>query len=237
MTEDTGIDYAGLYARFQAPIAAMDCAERCAPHNEWGAPFCCDTRHSVPTAYLDEWMYLRVNTDMWQVWMADEPSETARLREQTPEGQVLIECQGHEFCQRGFRALTCRAFPFFPYLTREGEFTGLSYYWEYEGRCWVISNLRVVTPEYRAQFVAAYDELFARMPAERETFRHHSTVMRRVFGRRRRALPLLHRNGYTYKVTPRNGRMRRVPVESLPAYGPYKVAAELPFPDELEILD
>jgi hypothetical protein len=233
-----GIEYEGLYARFQAPVAALDCGKRCAPHNERGVPFCCDTLHAVPTAYQAEWAYLNSNTDLWHLWEADGSPQGARhhaqLRAQAPEGQVLIECQGHALCQREFRSVTCRAFPFFPYLTREGAFIGLSYYWEYEDRCWVISNLRVVTPEYRSQFVAAYDELFARVPEERENFRHYSVVMRRVFGRQRRAVPLLHRNGRAYKITPRNGRMRRVPVERFPAFGPYEVAADMPFPDELE---
>ncbi len=228
-----GIDYTVLYERFQAPIAMLDCGRRCAPRNERGVPFCCDTRHAVPTAYQDEWAYLAENTDLWHLWEPDDSSVTARLRAQTPDDQVLIECLGHEFCQREFRSLTCRAFPFFPYITLDGAFVGLSYYWEYEGRCWVISNLHVVTPEYRAQFVAAYEALFALRPEELENFRYNSIVMRRAFGRQRRAVPLLHRNGGAYKVTPRNGRMRRVPVEGLPAFGPYKVAAELPFADEL----
>jgi hypothetical protein len=233
MVRNPGIDYADLYGRFQAPIAALDCGKRCAPRNERGAPFCCDTRHAIPTAYPAEWAYLEANTDLWYLWESGERSVTTKLRAQAPDGHALIECLGHELCQREFRAVTCRAFPFFPYITREGAFIGLSYYWEYEDRCWVISNLHVVTPEFCAQFVAAYDELFARMPEERENFRHHSIVMRRTFGRRRRAVPLLHRNGGAYKITPHNGRMRRVPVETLPAFGPYKVAEALPFADEL----
>jgi hypothetical protein len=108
----------------------------------------------------------------------------------------------------------------------------LSYYWEYEDRCWVISNLSIVSLEYRAEFIAAYDELFERMPAELDNFRFHSTMMRRIFGRRRRAIPLLHRNGGCYKITPRNGRLRRISPESLPKFGPYLAAAQMPFPDE-----
>jgi hypothetical protein len=236
MAENDNMDYAEFYSRFQAPIAAFDCGQRCAPHNEWGAPFCCDTRHAIPTAYLAVLEYLERHSDLWHLWQAQQPDETARLRSQAPVGQVLIACQGNAYCQRDFRSLTCRSFPFFPYLTRQGEFIGLAYYWEYEDRCWVISNLWVVTPEYRQQFIAAYDRLFEHMPAERENFRHYSAVMRRVFGRRRRALPLLHRNGHAYKITPRGGRMRRVSLESLPAFGPYRIAAEMPFPDEMERL-
>ena len=224
--------FAALYLSFQAPIAALDCGDKCAPYNERGVPFCCDTRHAVPTAYAEEWEYLQSATDLWRPWEADDPKETARLQAQTPPGQALIACQGASLCQRGFRSITCRAFPFFPYFNKEGEFLGLSYYWDYEDRCWVISNLSVVTAEYRQQFIAAYQALFERYPEERAAFRHHSMMMRRIFGRRHRAIPLLHRNGGAYKITPRTGRMRRAAVESLPKFGPYKLAAELPFPDE-----
>lgn len=224
-------DFADLYAGFQAPISALDCGDRCAPYNERAVPFCCDTRHAVPSAYQNEWAYLRSSTTLWHLWDGGDTAETAILREQTPSGQVLIACLGHERCQREFRSLTCRAFPFFPYVTKERRFIGLSYYWEYEDRCWVISHLHQVSQVYICQFVTTYEALFDQIPEELENFRYHSGVMRRVFGRRRRAIPLLHRNGNAYKVTPRNGRLRRVKVHSLPKFGPYKIAAELPFPD------
>lgn len=226
-------DFAALYARFRSPIADLDCGERCAPHNEGGAPFCCDARHAVPSAYVAEWAYLQSNTDLWRPWEGQSPAERDDLLRKTPEGQVLIVCKGHRLCQRGFRSITCRAFPFFPYLTRQGQFVGLAYYWEYEERCWVISNLQVVSDRYRQEFVAAYEWILSALPEERENFRQFSILMRRIFGRAGRAIPLLHRNGGYYKVTPRNGRMRRVPPEALPRFGPYRLAAQLPFPDEV----
>ncbi|MGE5225224.1 MAG: hypothetical protein ACM3PY_22525, partial [Omnitrophica WOR_2 bacterium] len=165
-------------------------------------------------------------------WKGESPVETSRLQNQTPPGQVLIACQGHTLCQRSFRSITCRSFPFFPYVTNGSEFLGLSYYWDYEDRCWVISNLNQVTSEYRHEFIAAYDLLFENMPQEKETFRYHSGMMRRIFGRKHRAIPLLHRNGKAYKITPHNGRMRRVPIEAFPKFGPYQISAILKFEDE-----
>ena len=226
-------NFAAVYAGFQAPVAALNCGDRCAPYNEGGVPFCCDPRHAVPTLYNEEWEYVKENTGLWRPWEGSTPEETQALQDQTPNGQVLAACLGAALCQRGYRSLTCRAFPFFPYLTREGEFLGMSYYWTFEDRCWVISNLQAVSLEYRSQFIATYDRLFEDMPEERENFRYHSTVMRRIFGRRRRSIRLLHRNGKTYKVTPRSGRLRRVDPHDLPKFGPYQVMAELPFPDEV----
>jgi hypothetical protein len=224
--------FAGLYPRFQAPIADLDCGERCAPYNERGVPFCCDLRHAVPTAYLAEWAYLERSTQLWRLFETQDQNVGEHLRAKTPENQVLIACQGHQRCQRDFRALTCRAFPFFPYITRQGEFIGLSYYWEYQDLCWVISNLNRVTEEYRRQFIEVYDWILDQMPEEHKNFRYQSMMMRRAFARRRRMIPLLHRNGSSYKIAPRSGRLRGVPVEQLPKYGPYKIAADLPFPDE-----
>jgi hypothetical protein len=226
-------DFAQLYGEFQSPIAALDCGAKCSPYNEHGVPFCCDTRHAVPAAYEAEWEYLQASTDLWHAWESADPEITAGLQAQTPSGIVLIECLGARLCQRGFRAISCRSFPFFPYLTRAGEFIGLSYYWEYEDRCWVISNLQVVTPSYRQEFVAAYDCLFEQLPDEKETFRQYSIRMRRAFGRRGRPIPLLHRDGQFYHLDTRGGGLERIQPDHLPRFGPYEVAAAMPFPDEI----
>ncbi|RMF45208.1 MAG: hypothetical protein D6755_08345 [Anaerolineae bacterium] len=227
------MNFSTLYAAFDAPVTALDCGEKCAPYNEHGVPFCCDTRHAVPTAYEEEWRYLCAHTDLWHLWQGPTPEETAELQAETPDGQVLVECLGAAACQREFRTITCRAFPFFPYLDSGGNFLGMSYYWEYADRCWVANNLQAVTPAYRRQFIEAYEQIFAHMPAEKETFARHSAYMRREFIRRRRRIPLLHRNGNVYQISPRSERLRRCRPEDLPKYGPYRIAAWLPFPDEM----
>jgi hypothetical protein len=96
----------------------------------------------------------------------------------------------------------------------------------------VISHLEKVTSTYLEEFVQTYEKLFELFPDEIENFRYHSTRMRRLFDRMKRAVPLLHRNGYLYKITPRNGRMRRIPPEKLPRFGPYQIGERLPFPDD-----
>jgi hypothetical protein len=226
-------DFENLYARFQAPVSTLDCGNKCAPYNEYGVPFCCDTHHAVPTAYLPEWRFLQQNTNLWHLWIADTPGETNRLCAETPQEQILIECLGHEYCQRDYRSITCRAFPFFPYITNQGEFLGLSYYWQFEDRCWVISHLDVVTQEYRTQFIATYGTLFDHYPFERENFRHQSIMMRKVFGRQKRAIPLLHRNGKDYLMSTSRSRLQPFDLSRLPQHEPYKTAAQMPFPDEI----
>jgi hypothetical protein len=224
--------YAALYAGFHSPVTALDCGKRCAPYNERGAPFCCDTRHAVPSAYQGEWQYLRSSTDLWHLWQGKNPRETEQLIAQSAPGQVLIECQGHRLCQRNFRAITCRAFPFFPYLTRQGELIGLCYYWEYEQRCWVISNLGTVTAQYRDEFMHTYEQIFAAHPEDKENFRYHACMMRRVFSRWRRSILLLHREGGFFEVAPSTGQMHPLDPCQLPKFGPYAIAAHLAFPGE-----
>lgn len=227
-------DFSELYKLFDPPITRVDCGLKCAPYNDYGVPFCCDTGHAVPAAYLAEWSYLQMHTDLWHVWADEDAEETARLQAEASYGQVLIECLGYEHCQRDFRSITCRAFPFFPYITLEREFLGMTYYWQYEDRCWVINHLAQVTPQFREAFVAAYETIFRLYPDELENFRYQSIVMRRVFGRRKEAIPLLHRDGDDYCVNPRDGGLVRVDARVFSKHGPYEVAAVMPFPEEME---
>ena len=225
--------FANLYAGFPSAINSIDCGEYCSIYNDDGIPFCCDIRHTIPTAYQVEWEYLQSNTGLWRMWQSDDPEIFVELLEQAPEGHTLIACKGHQLCQRGFRSISCRSFPFYPYISSRGELIGLSYYWEYEDRCWVISNLQVVTKGFLEEFIQTYEQLFELFGNEKKNFSDFSAEMREIFSRSHRAIPLLHRNGSAYKISPRDERLRRYPVERFPRLGPYKIAAELTFPDEI----
>jgi hypothetical protein len=218
---DQPVDYAALYAAFDAPIAAFDCGARCAAHNKSGAPFCCDTRHAVPTVYEDEWAYLQAQTDLWHLWQGRSLAETRRVQEETPPGMLLLECKGHRLCQRDFRSLACRAFPFFPYITVDDRFLGLTVYWQFRSQCWVISNLAVASERFRQECIAAFETLFDHLPAEHDGYRALSISMRRVYSRWKRPIPLLHRNGGFYKIAPHSARLRRVDPASFEKFAPY----------------
>ena len=220
-------DIRSLYEAFNSPIAEFDCGKKCAPHNPSGKPFCCDICHAVPAAYKSEWKYLEASTDLWHPWRGDEcehttSKETARLKKDTPKNMVLLACLGPSQCQRDFRALSCRQFPFFPYVSADYRFLGLAYEWEFESRCWVISNLSSVTQKYREEFVQTYDKLFALFQEEFEQYAYHSERMRNHFVAQRRRFPLLHRNGAAYLVSPGSERLVRVNMKSLPHHGFYK---------------
>ena len=211
-------DIHALYAGFDAPVTEIDCGQMCAPHNPTGKPFCCDICHAVPAAYTSEWAYLRPRTILWHAWRGDEcasvtdaRAERERLQAETPPGMLLLACLGPTQCQRDFRALSCRQFPFFPYVTSDYQFVGLAYEWAFEQVCWVIHNLQLVTTVYREQFISTYDRLFALFQDEFDNYALRSEELRAHFASQRRRIPILHRNGGFYLLSPASERLRRVP--------------------------
>jgi hypothetical protein len=221
------LDIRQLYDRFDAPITAIDCGMMCAPHNPNGKPFCCDICHAVPAAYRQEWDYLRQATDLWHAWRGDEcvgdPPEAGELLSETPEHMLLLACLGPAECQRLYRAVSCRQFPFLPYLTSDWRFIGLAYEWEFEDTCWVISHLGQVLDAYRQEFIRFYDHLFEFWPEEFNSYLARSEELRQRYIAARRRIPLLHRNGGYYLLSPASDRMQRVPPGRLPRFGPYRV--------------
>lgn len=222
-------DIHDLYAGFDAPIAGLDCGQMCAPHNPNGKPFCCDICVAVPAAHTSEWKALQPVTDLWHTWRGDECAEDpsaakdrSRLEASVPNGMILLACLGPQACQRQYRLLSCRQFPFFPYVSSDYRFLGLSYYWEFENTCWVISNLAQVSDTYRQQFIQTYDRLFALFQDEFDNYAARSEEMREHFTAQRRRIPLLHRNGGFHLISPASERMQRVDPSRLPQFKPYR---------------
>lgn len=220
------LDFRQLYDDFDAPVVAgVDCGKMCAPHNPSGKPFCCDICQAVPVASHQEWLYLQSSTDLWHAWRGDECSDDTNnpeeiLRE-TPEHMLPLACLGPDRCQRPYRALSCRQFPFFPYITSSLEFIGLAYEWQFEQSCWVISSLGLVSGAYRQEFVRTYDRLFAQWHAEFNSYVRLSEDLREHFSSQRRRFPLLHRSGKLYLVSPLSERKQLVSAERLPRFRPY----------------
>lgn len=220
-------DIRSIYSGFNSPIAQFDCGKKCAPHNPSAKPFCCDICHAVPAAYKSEWDTLERSTNLWHKWRGDECEDTtqkdiARLEADIPKNMVLLACLGPSQCQRDFRALSCRQFPFFPYVTSDYRFIGLAYEWEFESKCWVISNLSRVTQKYREEFIRTYDKLFALFQDEFEQYAYHSERMRAHFMKQKRRFPLLHRNGEYYLVSAGSERLQLTKADRLPTFGFYK---------------
>lgn len=223
-----------IYQQFDAPLTHLDCGQYCAPYN-YDDPICCNTQHVIPVMYTGEWTLLSQRTHLWHHFQPGDAFERQLVAETGP-GHLLAECSGAQFCERENRTLACRAFPFFPYITRQGQFIGLSYYWLYEDRCWIISNLHAVSQTYRQQFITAFEQLFTHMPEERETYRQHSATMRRVFSRQKRRIPLLHRNGQYYTAEPKDSTLHPCSPDTFPTFAPFNTpqpAHHLPTSEEI----
>jgi hypothetical protein len=225
-TNLTPADWRALFDGFDSPIAKFDCGKKCAPHNPNGKPFCCDICHAVSAAYKSEWTYFESTTDLWHVYRGDECDASRDTRADRavhdfdlPSSMILLACLGPDRCQRDFRALSCRAFPFFPYISSDYRFLGLACELEFESTCWVISNLSAVTDEYRAEFIRAFDFLLASFDEVFESYAFHSEKLRAHYQSRKKRFPLLHRNGRAYLVSPRSEWMARVDARSLPRFG------------------
>lgn len=212
--------YRRIYERFQSSISRYDCGKQCSPHNG-GEPVCCSTKDAVPLVDKWEWELLRGRTAMWRPYVPNDASGR-KIVEDLHEDCRAIECRGARHCERDNRTMACRTFPFFPYVTREGAFIGLSYLWDFEDRCWVISNLAIVDRAFVAEFIEAYELLFAHDREEFEANRDHSAVMRRVFTRWNRVIPLIGREGEALAIEPRTHVVRPARFEEFPKHGPYR---------------
>ena len=215
-------DFSKIYQMFSAPIAQkLDCGRYCAPLNG-GQPVCCTTHNAVPVADNTEWRLLKQRTDLWHKFKPFD-AETRAIVNDLPKSCTAIECKGAAFCERDNRTLACRAFPFYPYFTRERTLFGLAYYWTFEDRCWVISNLGAVEPDFVREHIAAYEYLFAKDEDEEQAYVDNSADMRRVFSRWERDIPLIGREGGFFKVEPKSGgRIIKAQFDEFKPLGPYR---------------
>jgi len=215
-----------LYDLFNSPATEVDCGDLCRLHNPSGKPFCCDICHAVPTAYQQEWDYLKAHTQLWHAWRGDEChseiEDPQQIRQNTPEHLRLLACLGPDQCQRDFRTMSCRQFPFFPYITADDRFIGMTYYWAFEPYCWVISNLGSVTSKFRQEFFNTYDALLSDWEDEYDSYYYLSEDMRTEFIKLKRRIPLLHRNGRYYLLSPKSDRLSRVEPDQFRQFGFYK---------------
>ena len=233
---DSKLDFSfkELYQEFSLPLSEIDCGEKCGPYNDYGIPVCCDIEIVVPAAYDLEWEYLQAETELWHLWQGSGSIGQEELIRDVQPGQQLLQCLGHQSCQRTFRSITCRAFPFYPYLDSTGNLLGLAYYREYRDQCWIISNLSVVKAEYKEQFQRAFEKIFQRYPDTKENFLHFSGYMREQAADAGEGLTLLDFAGRVLMVNPISEQVREISFRDLESYGPFGIIKELAFPDEVQ---
>ncbi|NQS91801.1 MAG: hypothetical protein HQ574_05270 [Chloroflexi bacterium] len=229
------VSFRSLYQGFSLPLTRIDCGKKCGPFNDYGVPVCCDIQLLVPAAYDLEWRYLQDETDLWQLWVDPEQNKND-LQNQVQVGQVLLACQGHQHCQRDYRTLTCRAFPFYPYLDSRGLFSGLAYYQEFREQCWIISNLDQVTQEYKNEFQTTFEKIFQLDPDSRENYQSYSQYVREEAALKGEKIILLDFSEGIFQVDPESEKLQKVDFDELDSFGPFGIIKELIFPDEKEDL-
>jgi len=219
VAQDRPEDYAPIYAAFTAPISRFDCGKHCAPLNG-GEPVCCSTKHAVPIVTVAEWRHLRARTDLWHIYRPRD-AVGRQIKEELATDLRAVECRGAARCERENRSISCRTFPFFPYVTNDRRFLGLSYYWTFEDRCWVLSHLGVVDREFVDQCVRAFEACNEIGSEDLDLYREHSAAMRRVFSRWKRLIPVIARNGGMLAVDPKTGASRPAGAGEFPRHGPW----------------
>lgn len=219
------------YQIFSLPLSNVDCGEKCGPHNEYGVPVCCDINLIIPSAFKEEWEYLEGKTDLWQPWSSSNPID-AGLENDVQDGQVLLKCLGYQYCQRSFRTLTCRAFPFLPYLDSRSNFLGLVYFQDFRDQCWIISNLSVVTTDYKAEFHQAFEHLFKQYPGSKESYSQYSSYIREENALSGDKIILLDFEGNVFLMDPDSEISHQVGYDDLESFGPFSITNDLLFPDE-----
>lgn len=229
------INFEKLYKGFSLPLSNLDCGEKCGPYNDFGVPVCCDIQLLIPSAYDLEWNYLQFETALWRLWSGSSAMEKDSLQQEVQPGQVLIQCLGHQLCQRSFRTITCRAFPFYPYLDSAGSFLGLAYYGDYREQCWIISNLSSVSEEYKSQFQTSFLKLFQLYPATRDNFLKFSRSKRDQAANAGESIPLLDFARGIFIIDPITEIVQQSSFQDLGSFGPFKIMKDMIFPDEDQI--
>jgi hypothetical protein len=193
-----------IHSKFGSSISeTYDCGRICSPLNG-GEPVCCSTQNAIPVVEKSEWQVLRKKTDLWKKFKPFD-AESRKIVEDLAHSSCAIECKGASLCERQHRTLACRSFPFFPYFNKEKEILGITYYWIFEDRCWVISNMKIVEQKFIDELIEAYALVFKHDEDELEAFIEHSASMRRVFSRWKRPIPILGLDGTLYKIAPKSG--------------------------------
>jgi hypothetical protein len=173
-------------------------------------------------------------TDLWKPWRGKSDLEDQDLNNHLQDGQVLLECLGYQQCQRAFRSITCRAFPFFPYLSGAGDFIGLAYYRDFRDRCWIISNLDSVNQKYKQEFQKAYLRVFEEYPLSKESYLDYSSSVRSSTHIDGEQLVVMDFYGIVYFVDPLTEKMTKTKYDALDSYGPFEVMEDMYFSDEVD---
>jgi hypothetical protein len=171
------INWQALYKSFSAQVCSVNCGALCAPFNR-GIPYCCKHRYQEPILFTGELAWLKTQTALWK----HKPLNTRAHRRSAAAIEDYIKyahCKGIEQCERKYRSLACRFFPFEPYFESGKKFAGLVFMYRAAKRCPLIDHPTIrINQRYINQAIQVWKKIFAAYPREMELYIHNSRGLR-----------------------------------------------------------
>jgi hypothetical protein len=175
----------------------------------------------VPIAFKDEWKYLEKKTNLWHEFRPRNSDEFDLIDEIDEDESVFIECKGVKYCERENRSISCRTFPFEPYLDTRGNLLGLVYNRVIEDKCYLVDRPQIVTKEFVRQYMRFIEKFFKMLPSEKELYMEQSRIYRNLISRRKKPLVVLTEKG-PFEGAYREGKLLRPWTKPDPSESSYR---------------
>ncbi|MBE7411760.1 MAG: hypothetical protein L6Q54_05040 [Leptospiraceae bacterium] len=178
------------YTLLNEELTNFDCGSLCKDQND-GVPFCCVPKNAVPFLYRKEFQLLKSRSELWRVWEPKTAQEKKLKSTHEGEDTLFCECKGVAFCERENRSISCRTFPFEPYLDKRGVLVGLIFMKEFLTSCPLSSRLSDIRQEYIDGHFLFWEKLLLRKKDEYDTYKKSSSAYRRWSKKENKKIPLL----------------------------------------------
>ena len=180
-------DFEKLYQILQASVTNFDCGAICSKKND-GVPICCEVNVVIPVLYTHEFKYVSARCDLWREFVPEDKSDQNMI-DDCGYDDVMVLCKGHKGCNRDYRSFVCRTFPFYPFISEEGVFMGMTYNYDFDGKCVLVNDHEAINKEYIRQFIEAWNYLF---DIDEMEFEAHYDLCRDIEKKRKRERKPLH---------------------------------------------
>ena len=182
------INWSSIYKGFSASATKIDCGSLCAGNNG-GVPVCCSNNLHVPLLFSTELQWhIQNKNSMWK----KRVSKTKLDKKQEAECSdhlVYCHCDGARHCKRSKRSLTCRFFPFEPYISEGGVLIGITYMYRAKKDCPLIDNPDAgISKAYIRQAIKTWKLVFEQFPEEFDLYYENSRMLQRSFKRKQQTL-------------------------------------------------
>jgi hypothetical protein len=158
-----------LYRLLSVRMTDFDCGKRCAPQNN-GVPYCCDREKVIPVLFKDEYQWHRLQGVFWGKMPVQTKSDR-KLVEESCSYNVFAVCPGVQSCRRTARSLTCRLFPFEPFIDSKGYVKGLVYQSGDKGSCSLMEKPQhMYNQMYIRNATRVWQELVDTFPEDKDLY-------------------------------------------------------------------